>query len=372
MSRTAASTRRVAVTFVFELPVDLGLAVDGLVLPGHEYGFTARRRLRIYLRRRLYEEPPVSEAMRGLESYFTGLAFETADDVAFLPRPRGATVAAVTVAHHTQAERFAPTAAWLTRRFDEAFAGLNQFLDGLGFASRVADVGALRRTELPPWIPAIVDDSVSETSTRRRALLTALQLHDFDDLRVPHVDPDAVSTAAWLFDRATSDQGTPFQLFIAYVQRARRDLDDGLTREAVLALGTAVETLVAVALRSVWQAEGENEASIKRKLHAGFRNLLEHHLRLRIDAAGADPSAIDAWDSECYQLRNQVAHEGLLPDPRAAMAAWRATMSLAVEVAETLRNDNRLTELADTLLLQRPPTGDPLTATDDRPTPPVS
>jgi hypothetical protein len=342
MNRPTPPGRPVAVTFVFELPVDLGSAVDGLLLPGDGKGFTARRRLRVYLRRRLDEERPVSEALRGLENFFGGLAFETAEDVAFVPRLRGATVAAVTVVHRTRAERFAPTAGWLTRRFEEAFAGVNRFLDGLGFASSVVDVGALRRTELPPWIPVIVDDSVGRTATPRAVLLTALQLHDFDDVRVPRIDPEAVSTAAWLFDRGTGKEGSPFHLFIEYVQRSRRDLHDGLTQQAVLALGTAVETLVAVSLEAMWRAEGGSDASRARKLRAGFQNLLYDHLWRRIDAAGADASAIDDWRLECYELRNEVAHQGLLPDPAAALAAYRSTIRLAVEVAETLRNDIRL------------------------------
>ena len=350
MAGSGSSDRPVGVTFVLELPVDLGPAVDGLQLRGAP---TVAGRARIFVRRRSGNAPvPLSEAFDGLEAFFSDLVLRGGEDLEFVPRTRRVTVAVVTVLHRTRAKRFAPGEAWLTRRFDQALECLNSFLTGLGFASRSPDVDAVRRTELPAWIPVIVDDRMTENSTPRDVVLTALQLHDFDDGRLVRIDAAAVSTAAWLFDHA-NQRAAPFRVFIEYVQHARRDLHDGLTHHAVLAACIAVETLVSVALQAIWRVEGDDATSIRRKLEGGFQNLLKDHLRPRVEAAGADPSVIDDWMADCYRLRNLIAHEGFVPHHTAASAACSSTMRLAVELAETLRHDG-LAELADSLLLRRP------------------
>jgi len=116
---------------------------------------------------------------------------------------------------------------------------------------------------------------------------------------------------------------------------------------------TAVEMLVAVARRATWRADGVRGAAVRRKLDAGFQNLLVDHLKPRVKAAGADSSVVDDWIADCYALRNQIAHEGFVPHHNAAAAACSATMRLAVEVAEMLRQGG-LQDLAKSLLLKCP------------------
>jgi len=335
---------------VFELPVDLGPAIDGLRLRTVP---TRAGQVRIFVRRRDGDVPtPLRQTLAGLEPFFSELMFQESDDLKLASRKRCVSVAVVSVLHRTRAKRFVLREAWLTRRFDQALDALNRFLAALGYASRSPDVGAVRRTELPAWIPVILDDRVMENSTPRGVILTALQLHDFDDSRLSRIDPAAVSTATWLFDHASRGDA-PFRLFVEYAQRAYRELHEGLAHQAVLSACTAVEILVAVALGAMWRADGVRGAAVRRKLDAGFQNLLVDHLKPRVEAAGADPSVVDDWIADCYALRNQIAHEGFVPHHSAAAAACSTTMRLAVEVAELLRHSG-LQDLAKSLLLKRP------------------
>jgi hypothetical protein len=350
MAGSVASSRLVGVTFVLELPVDLGPAIDGVQLRTVP---TRAGQVRILVRRRDGDAPtPLRQTLAGLETFFSELMLQESDDLKLASRKRYASVAVVSVLHPTRAKHFVLREAWLTRRFDAALDALNRFLAALGYASRSPDVDAVRRTELPAWIPVILDDHVMETSTPRGVILTALQLHDFDDWRLARIDPAAVSTATWLFDHASRGDA-PFRVFIEYAQHAYRELHEGLAHQAVLSACTAVEILVAVALSATWRAHGAHGAAVRRKLDAGFQNLLVDHLKPRVKAAGADPSVVDDWIADCYALRNQIAHEGFVPRHSAAAEACSTTMRLAVEVAEMLRHDG-LQDLAKSLLLKRP------------------
>jgi len=351
-----AQTRLVGVTFLFELPLDLG--VDGghteLVVRGKPT--KAPFRIRIVLRSQDGAKPPsVHTALEAFGDFFDGLQLQ--DDLPSACRDGigKATVAAVTVLHPTRARHIKVTESWLTRRFEEAFRTLDRFLTCLGFISAAPDVGALRRTDLPSHVPVIIDDGVSEGQVPRQALLTALQLYDFEDWRSDFVSrPGVVETASFLFEGMTSGS-SPFRLFIEHVQRARRDLHDGRTDQAVLSAGTAVEVLVAVSLRTFWHAEHERQETIDKKLGGGFQNLLKDHLRPRLVALGGEGKVVDDWVSECYLLRNDVAHEGLVPGHAQAKVAVRATVLLGAEIAQVLRNQARFRRLGESLPI-RPPT----------------
>jgi hypothetical protein len=344
----------VDVTFVLELPVDLGPDVDGLLVPTPVHGFARSNGTRIFMRTRDDKSPgTLSEAFHALENYFAGLELHDGETLGLSAQSECATVAAVTVRHHTRARSFEPSAAWLTRRFEEALTSLNRFLAGLGLASRSPDIGALRRTELPSRVPVLVDDHVAEPRVNRAVLVSALQLHDFEDLRIPLIDEGAVRTAAWLFS-GVRGRSAASGLFVEYAQQARRDLHDGAYQQSVLSGCIAIETLVAGALRALWQADGDSDAGVRRKLDAGFRNLLNYHLWPRIAAAAYDAGAIDAWLQECYRVRNQIAHEGFAPHHSEAFTAHESTMRLAIEIVETVRLDGRLHRFADSLLIRRP------------------
>ncbi len=351
-----AQTRLVGVTFLFELPLNLGVGGGHTELVVRGRPAKAPFRVRIVLRSQDGARPfSVRIALEAFGDFFDGLQLQ--DDLSSACRDGigKATVAAVTMLHPTRARHIKVTESWLTRRFEEAFRTLDRFLTCLGFISAAPDVGALRRTDLPSHVPVIIDDGVSEGQVPREALLTTLQVHDFDDWRRTDVGRSGVVDAASLLFEGMTSGRAPLRLFIEHVQRARRDLHDGRTDQAVLSAGTAVEVLVAVSLRTFWHAEHESQEVIDKKLSGGFQNLLKHHLRPRLVALGGEGEVVDDWVSECYLLRNSVAHEGLVPGHTQARAAVRATILLGAEIAQVLRSQARFRRLGESLPI-RPPT----------------
>jgi hypothetical protein len=68
---------------------------------------------------------------------------------------------------------------------------------------------------------------------------------------------------------------------------------------------------------------------------------------------GGEGEVVDDWVSECYLLRNSVAHEGLVPGDTQARAAVRATILLGAEIAQVLRSQARFRRLGALLALRR-------------------
>lgn len=346
-----APTRLVAATFLLDLPVDLALD-PGLAIPPFGPTIYGRPRVGIYLLRKPDSETlDVEEKLSHFADFFAGVRFTLDPRVDWPSLSLSTTSAAVTILRPTRAKRFQATSRWMTLRFEEALVALDRVLSCIGFLSGVPDVGALRRSDVPPSVLVAIDDHVLEKSPRD-VLLTEMQVHSFEEWRAAFSQRDEVfTTAIWLAERLQGE-GAPIRLFIDYAQRASRDLLDGRPDQAVLSATIAVETLVSSALRQVWSVRSIPDHVIQRRLRGGFQNLLRDHLRPYLTSAGADQSVIEDWVDECYLLRNQVAHEGAMPSHDAASDAVAHTMRVGITVAEALRIDPATRALGESLPLR--------------------
>ena len=346
------AVRPVAITFILEIPVDLGLD-PGLSVPPTGGSIRGSARTRIFLARRPERSIlNVRDVLQPLQDFFAGVTFALDSRVDWPSLTRSSTVAAVTVLHPTRAARFRPTDRWMTLRFEEALRALDRVLSCIGFLSGAPDVGPVRRTDLPSSVLVAVDDAVRENREPRQVLLTEMQLHSFEEWTDALVNrTNLLETAMWLADRLDG-AGAPFRLFVDYSQRSRRDLLDGATAQSVIAATVAAETLVAGTLRAIWGAAGADDALIRRRMQAGFQNLLRDHIRRYLQSVSMDDGIVSAWIDDCYRLRNRVIHEGFVPDHQASLCALDQTTSLGVVLAEALRKDPRTHGLGESIPLR--------------------
>lgn len=341
------------VTFLFELPGDLGLT-DGATIFAPEKrediefplfpgvpGMSERTDVdtRFVFRR---TPPHLSSrqtvALDVFEDFWEGLEF--VDSLPGYQRSRAAlpttVVAATTGTISVPGE--AVTELQLTLIFDKVLRQLNQFLTMLGFSSGEADIGAVRRTELPPFIPVVLD--LPFAGQRQLELLT-LQVHRFGWEDRAN-DPSAVVAADLAFRDREGDW--PFAPVVTLLHRARRDRYAGDLEQSVIGLVTATELLVEIVIDGALRAAGEDDR-IAGVLQAGFANIMRNHLRPLVERTGGDPGAVDIWLSDCYSLRKQVAHDGYVPSPDEVRAASLATFGLSSEVVSAMRNDPALAAL---------------------------
>jgi hypothetical protein len=345
-----SASRPVAVTFVIELAVDLGSRLDGVsVWPERRTVLGRHRSVIAFIRRPASSTVRLAQAIKGWEDYFDGLNITLDDELEQELPDSMKTVAAVTIVHPTRARSFVCTDDWLTKRFEHAVLMLDQILVTIGFMANLPNAGPLRRTELSTHIPVIVDDTVGSESDGREVLLTELELHSFDDWQAYTVGRPGLIEQAVGHSDFFSGPTAPFRLYIAFTQRALKDCSDGLLEQGVISASLAIEVFAAELLRVFWKQEGEDDATITRKLGAGFQNLLKQHLKPRLTQIGVDPRMIDYWLEDCYALRNRVAHEGFAPTNEAAVTAYQATKGLGAMIGEALRRDPRFGSIGEAM-----------------------
>jgi hypothetical protein len=348
-------------TFLIELPFDLHLK-KGITVPAYERATEVEASVfrvpespppgleidtRLVFRR---SRPEVSErrtlAMDVFEDFW-----ENAHFVDSVPareeieqRPPATVVAATTATLRQDPETGRIDEETISQIFEKVLRQLNDFLTMFGFCTGSRDIGAVRRTELPSHIPAVLDFRPRAEETRRLELIT-LQLHAFD-VGIPPSDEDTVRAV----DLACRDRLSewPFRSVVVLVHRAQRDLYAGDYEQAVIGLTTATEILCEGVIAAVMRARGDG-SRLDGVLQAGLTNLIRDHITPLLIHLRRDPNVAVRWLRDCYQLRKKVAHEAYMPLDREAALALEATLLFAGTIGSALRDDPTTFDIGDQL-----------------------
>ena len=93
-------------------------------------------------------------------------------------------------------------------------------------------------------------------------------------------------------------------------------------RIAVVEAETAFEALIDQVIAQYYRGQGLSTAEIENKLRAGLTNLIAHHIPRCCGAAFESTSEHTAWQTDLYELRNSVVHDG------ASVSAEQASQAL--------------------------------------------
>ena len=225
--------------------------------------------------------------------------------------------------------------AWLRGVFREGFSVLNQWLSTYALASARLDHGPVSLADLPPAVPLAIQGK-QRPGDHEVYGERPVPIHD----AVPSllgVEGDAEAAAA--ASHALIMDTNPFLEALKLLFGAQGHLASGRERQAVLDAGTGIEMLVS----SILRAAGEERPSFDPSLavRAPFRQRFEHHLpralgdgmTLARDLNGARA----AWWEHGYALRNAVVHEGAAADPSAAAKAVDSAWDLVAACGSLLR-----------------------------------
>jgi len=96
---------------------------------------------------------------------------------------------------------------------------------------------------------------------------------------------------------------------VLYVNAKREEFFENY-RIAVVETETAFEALVDKVVARHYRRQGLSKAQVDNKLKAGLQGLINDHLPRCCRAPFANTSEHTTWDSNLYQLRNDVVHNG--------------------------------------------------------------
>jgi hypothetical protein len=236
-----------------------------------------------------------------------------------------------------------PTDERARRLYGLARPDLDRFLGLLGLSTGRWWLSPVTDRELPAVVGVLTEfvgphEPVGRLRRRGRAFF--MPVHDL----VPNladrelVDPEAVHRAAAIQNEHNAGALKllpPFEL----LHESAAELNAGKRRVAVILATTAVEMLASELLRQGGPLCGWSEKRTTKALEAPFRNRVEHHLAdllgetVNVEHGG---SVWGAWWADAYLVRNRLVHEGTTVRADEATAAWESVRRLLAHLGSRL------------------------------------
>jgi hypothetical protein len=235
---------------------------------------------------------------------------------------------------------------WLSRQFDDALGLLNDYLVILAAMHDEWHISRISRADLPrraPFRLEIRPTRAGATSSSSTLDVHATLRDDLPDER----DANELLAAVELIQRYREGRA-PFWDWVQHYQAAEHHLGSGRYDQSVIAATTAMEVLVNIFFREVWEALELDPGQLTGVLGCGFKNQLTHQLPKFL----SEPVDLDnedlppgRWYQDCYGLRNRTVHEGRGPTSAEAMDAKVATRAFAAWIGASMNEDERTAQI---------------------------
>jgi hypothetical protein len=135
-----------------------------------------------------------------------------------------------------------------------------------------------------------------------------------------HVPAQPISDEA----RHLLRDGTELQVSkVLYLNAKREELFENY-RLAIVEAETAFEALVDRAVAHYYRSQGLSNTEVKRKLETAFQNLIQHHIPRCCGEPFEGTPEHAAWESDLYNLRSSIVHDGTSADANQARRALDA------------------------------------------------
>jgi hypothetical protein len=236
--------------------------------------------------------------------------------------------------------------------FLEMLEHLDVWLQAYGLTSSQVDVGAISLHDLPAMIPWTLAGRRSPDA----AMVSAtgmLPIHH----KVPDVLPaegDARAAVAATKVMGAGPAAYPFFPPFSLLFQAQAHALAGRSRQAVIDMGTAVEALVAAVITAALGARGRTAEEIDAVLAERWRDVYNRELLkiLDVPVGGGPRQHVDWWRHD-YDLRVKVVHHGHRPSHSEATKAVTDSWDLADWIGERLRAQPDLVEVAEAIRVER-------------------
>ncbi|MDO8211016.1 hypothetical protein [Conexibacter sp. CPCC 206217] len=241
--------------------------------------------------------------------------------------------------------------------YEMARTDFNRILGILGLTTGVWWVAPVTDRELPGMVPVIAefagphDTPPPGESARRRGGTFPLHVHDLlpnlpDQAFVSDQQFEAAGGLLQAFNRGDLAFLPVFEL----LHEAGGDLNVGKPGQAIVLSSAAVELALSVLLCEGSALAGWSTTEFERATRSSFRGRIEHHVAKLLDITIDVQSGEDAWARwwrSGYQVRNDFAHEAKTPTRDEALAAWQSVLELFRELRSTLAAHPVLHPLTD-------------------------
>jgi hypothetical protein len=240
------------------------------------------------------------------------------------------------------------------------FAGmlndLDLWLQAYGVSSGQVDIGALALHDLPALVPWVVDVSASPIGPRTTRS-GMLPIHGrMPDLKPAEGNVEAGRAASLLMVQGV--EAFPFFLPLSLLYQSQGHSLAGRGRQAVIDMGTAVESLVSTVIKETMRLRGHGEDEIEKEFEKQWRTIFNRVLLETLGVEiGAGGAAHSKWWAEAYKTRTKVVHGGMPVTPEQSEKAVERSWALFEWIGERLRAQDDLVALGEAISLEHPDSG---------------
>jgi hypothetical protein len=229
---------------------------------------------------------------------------------------------------------------------------LDLWLQTYGWVAEEVDIGAIALHDLPAVVPWFLQRRSSPDSYDR--LLTGtLPIHG----RLPDLEPAQGDDWAGYVASLVANEGPdayPLLTPMLMLFQAQGHALAGRSRQAVIDMGTAVESVVMRVIHDAMTIRGRSKSEIEEVLERRWRDLFNRDLldlfEVPVGQAGPQHSK---WWSKHYRTRNEVVHSGARVSQDVAMSAVLDSADLIEWISERLREQPDLAPLGEALKIKR-------------------
>jgi hypothetical protein len=234
----------------------------------------------------------------------------------------------------------------------EMLAELDLWLQTYGAAAGEVDIGSIALHDIPAEIPWFLQLRTAPNSYDIVSGGTLL-LHG----RIPNIEPlRGNDPAARLASVVAADgpQAHPLFCGVLMMVQAQAHAVAGRGRQAVIDMGTAVESVVSSVIREALVRREHSEGEIERVLERRWKDIFNRHLLevLGVPIGQAGPHH-SRWWAEHYRTRVEAVHTGARTPLNVAMNAIAETWDLIDWIGVRLRAIPELADMGEVLEIER-------------------
>lgn len=225
---------------------------------------------------------------------------------------------------------------------------LDIWLQAYMVSSGEVDVGSLSLHDLPAHVPWVVDVAAAPDGPRT-VRSGMLPIHSrMPNLVAAEGNLEAGRSASLLM--VQGPEAFPFFLPLSLLYQAQGHALAGRGRQAVIDMGTAVESLVSTTIKEAMRVRGSPEEEIgqvfEKQWKTIFNRILLETLGIERGSGGA---AHSKWWAEAYKLRTRVVHAGAPVTTAQGEGAVARTWDLFRWTGERLRAQEDLAEMGSAI-----------------------
>jgi hypothetical protein len=229
------------------------------------------------------------------------------------------------------------TQEWRFKQLRIALDRLNTFLLAAASVHGDPELAPLAPQDLPPYVFGMGWDLPKNLLDPPKIDFWTYLIHErFPSRPRSPLTRAEADLAMWMTVEHDHPLVRPSHLFLSAEQALHR----GRLTQSIVDVGTAIEMLVAAAVRLVGLERGYSEEKLQGVLEAPFSSLLKDHFAPLLGYSSTPATADDPlgeWWREGYLVRNAVVHEGRRATEDEAEGVIGSALQLQRDFTERLR-----------------------------------